>query len=101
MESMWRLPGAAGAGLVEVLVLALVTVVARLVALPAVADISVVVGCLLPAQAVSPRPRLSLQFPAEHFVHIYRGQSPGEGRGQIFCYGESNSEVCTYSLMTS
>ena len=61
----------------------------RLVALPAVADISVVVGCLLPAQAVSPRSRLSLQFPAEHFVHIYRGQPPGGERGQILCYGES------------
>ena len=83
-SQMWRLPGAAGAGLVEVLVLALVAVVAGLVALPAVADISVVVVCLLPAQAVSPRPRLSLQFPAEHFVHIYRGQAPGGGRrGQI------------------
>ena len=83
-SQMWRLPGAAGAGLVEVLVLALVAVVARLVALPAVADISVVVGCLLSAQAVSPRSRLSLQLPAEHFVHIYRGQAPGgERRGEI------------------
>ena len=55
-KSNVELPGAAGAGLVEVLVLALVAVVARLVALPAVADISVVVVCLLPAQTVSPRP---------------------------------------------
>ena len=79
---MWRLPGAAGAGLVEVLVLALGTVVARLVTLPAVAEV-LIVG-LLPAQAVSPRSRLSLQFPAEHFVHIYRGQAPGgERRGEI------------------
>ena len=91
------LPGAAGAGLVEVLVLALVTVVARLMALPAVADISVVVGCLLPAQAVSPRPPgLSLQFSAEHFVHIYRGQSPGGGRGEVrYCLTLRVSSVLT------
>ena len=79
---MSSLPGAAGAGLVVVLVLALVAVVARLVALPAVADISVVIGCLLPAKAVSPRSRLSLQLPAEHFVHIYRGQAPGGERSR-------------------
>ena len=72
-----RLPGTAGAGLIEVLVLALVTVVARLVTLPAVANVSVV--RLLPAQAVSPWPGLPLQLPAEHFLHIYRGQSPGGG----------------------
>ena len=43
-SQMWRLPGAAGAGLVVVLVLALVAVVPGLVALPAVADISLVIA---------------------------------------------------------
>ena len=74
-----RLPGTAGAGLVQVLVFTLVTVVARLMTLPAVATVVVVVR-LLPTQAVSPRSRLSLQLPAEHLVHIYRGQSPGGRR---------------------
>ena len=77
-----RLPGTAGAGLVQVLVFTLVTVVARLMTLPAVATVVVVVVRLLPTQTVSPRSRLSLQLPAEHLVHIYRGQSPGGRRGE-------------------